>query len=332
VPASATVTLVTCVNGTETHTIGGTVTGLKAPIKLGLLLNNANLDLAAAGSAPVPYTFPVPLQTGTRYQVFVRTQPTGQTCIIPHSSGLVAQANITDITVTCIDNVTDNLTGTWMAFDGEFALTFYPGGTYVFASVEDDNDCGTSHGNGVEVGAYRYNASTGSLSFVSNLIDTNGSTCGVWRGSVSQINNGTVVKTGSAQSTVLVLTPSPGVEPAELVPVPSVANRPIGAFVPVGGLSFLVFTDDGQYLGANANNDPAGNMPAGVEYGCFTASNAPTGTLTPVLSGAGCVETVNTDGAAGLSDSSGVGLPFASGASGVILNNGGIVAGRSLPN
>jgi hypothetical protein len=132
---------------------------------------------------------------------------------------------------------------------------------------------------------------------------------------------------------VLVLTPSPGVEPAELVPVPSVANRPIGAFVPFGGLSFLVFTDDGQYLGANANNDPAGNMPAGVEYGCYTASNASNGTLTPVLvGGAGCSGTVNNDGAAGLSDSSGVGLPFLAGPPFLVLNNGGIIAGRSLPN
>jgi hypothetical protein len=330
-PFSAGIIGVVCANGTDTRTVGGVVTGLKAPIKLGLQLNNAFLDLVPAGTAPVSYTFPVPLQAGTKYQVFIRNQPAGQTCIIPRSGGTLGQANVTNISVVCVDNVTDSLSGTYMAYDGEFAMTFYPGGTYVHATVDDEDDCGPSLGNGVEVGAYRYNATTGSLSFITNLLDTNGS-CGVWGSGGSVINNGTLVKTGAAQGTVLLLTPSAGQEVVELVPVPSVANRLVGAFVPLGGLSFMAFTDDGQYLGANANDDPAGNAPAGVEYGCFTATAAQNGAVTPLLSGVGCDETVNTDGVAGLSGSSGSAIAFGVGPLTLNLNNGGTVAVRSLPN
>jgi hypothetical protein len=170
---------VTCSSGVpaETHTVGGTVTGLKAPLRLVLDKDNAIRTVAPAGGAAVPFTFPVALALDTDFRVVLLEQPAGQTCLIPHSGSRVAHANITDINVTCIDNVTDPLSGTFTQFGGEMAVTFYPGGVYVYASVEDDTTCSTNNGNGVEVGAYRYNAAAGTITLVSNLLDTNGANC-----------------------------------------------------------------------------------------------------------------------------------------------------------
>jgi hypothetical protein len=329
-PNSATVLGVSCTLGSQTRLIGGVISGLKAPIKLGIQLNNRLLDVNPSGAAEVTYQFPVPLGAGTKYQVSVRTQPAGQTCIIPHYAGAVVEGIDTAVSVVCVDNVTDPITGTYYAYDGEGAITFYAGGIYVNAQIDADADCGASFGNGVEMGAYRYNASTGAISLITNVLDTNGSRCGLWRGNTSVINNGTLSKTGAAQATVLVITPSPGEVPVPFIPVPSVANRPIGAFAVSGGPSVMIFTDDGQYLGANANNDPVGNAPAGVEYGCFNFALAPANTLTPLATG--CDEALDTDGAAGLSSYANVALPYTAGPNQLTLNNNQIVGARLLPN
>lgn len=322
---------VTCANGTETHAVGGTVSGLKAQIQLAISRNNTVLDVNASGPGPVSFAFPVPLQSGSKFQVGVRMQPAGQTCLIPHNVGTVAQSAVTDIAVVCVDNATDPLLGTWMAYDGEMALTFYPNGTYVAGVVDNDAGCGASRGNGVEMGAYRYNAATGSLSLISNVLDTNGSSCGVWRGGQGAINNGTVTKIGAAQASVLVIKASPTAAPVPFVPVPSVPNLAVGAFALGGGPSFMVFTDDGKYLGVNANDDPAGLSPAGIEYGCYTVGGlAPNTTLVPLTSG--CAEQVDTDGAAGLSAFAGTPLVYGANALQLGFPSIGVGGVRIVPN
>lgn len=308
-PLAATVVAVICAAGTETHTVGGTVVGLKAPMKLAINLNNDFLDVVPAGTAPVPFTFPVPLQFDTEFRVFFNAQPAGQTCVIPHSGSHVPHANVTDIVVTCVDNVTDVLTGTFTTFGAPFAITFYRDGVYVFGSAEDDPACGTNDGIGVEMGAYRYNAAAGTLAIISNALDTNGTHCGVWQNGASVIN-GTVVKTGVGQGAVLKLTPRPGEPVVPLVPVASVANQPIGSFFDPNGYSFIVFGDDNRYLAVHANDDPASDAPAGVEYGCYTRTGVNTGTITPTLNTGTCPGAVDTDRTAGLSGLAGVAVGY----------------------
>jgi hypothetical protein len=326
-------TTVRCAAGTETHTVGGTVNGLKSTLRLAVNLNNLALDVAPSGAGPVSFTFPVPFQYDTEFLVSVRQQPTGQTCLIPHAGSHVPHADVTDIVVTCVDNVTDVLSGTYGAVGGDFAVTFYGNGAYVFASVDDDPACGASQGSGVEMGAYRYNAAAGTLALVSNVLDTNGSApgCGVWQGGASVIH-GPVAKSGVAQDTVLVLTPTDGSVPIPLVPVASVPNRPTGSFAGVGGLSFLVFLENGRYLEAHVNQDPASNSLAGIEFGCYTRTGVNTGTITPTLNTSTCPGAVDTDATAGLSGAAGTAIPFNTGPGFLILDNGALVGIRLLPN
>ncbi len=84
-------------------TIGGTVSGL---VGSGLVLqNNAGDDLTI--NANGGFTFTTALNDGDTYSVSVLTQPTSpsQTCSVSNNSGTVAGADVTDITVTCTENV-----------------------------------------------------------------------------------------------------------------------------------------------------------------------------------------------------------------------------------
>ena len=79
-------------------TIGGTVAGLAGS---GLVLqNNGSDDLAVTGAGA--FTFKTSVDSGSPYNVTVRTQPAGpsQTCTVASAAG-TATANITSVTVTC---------------------------------------------------------------------------------------------------------------------------------------------------------------------------------------------------------------------------------------
>jgi hypothetical protein len=81
-----------------THSIGGTVSGLKTGDPITLLDNGADaLTLTASG----PFTFKTPLDTGAVYKVTVGTQPTGETCTVTNGTGTVGTANVTNVAVSC---------------------------------------------------------------------------------------------------------------------------------------------------------------------------------------------------------------------------------------
>lgn len=292
---SASSVTVTCITGAlpTAYTVGGTVTGLDGPLSLMLSKNNSPLVVNPAG-ASTPFTFPAAVPANTDYRVTIASQPDDQTCIVTNGGITIGSANITDVSVVCVDNDTDPLSGTFIRYDANMALTFYPDGTYVMGTAEASATCGASQGNGVEVGAYDYNATTGSISFISNVHDTNGSTCGIWRNGASSLN-GTLTKTGAGQSQVLTL--RVGTNPAQvLVPVASIPNTPIGSFTN-GTLSFTVFTPDGRYIETNAVNVPGSNYAAGIETGCYTR----TGTSSGIITVTSCSGSVDTDGDSGLS-------------------------------
>ena len=79
-------------------TVGGTVAGLAGS---GLVLqNNGGDDLAVTGSGA--FTFTTSVDSGSPYNVTVRTQPAtpSQTCTVASAAG-TATANVTSVTVTC---------------------------------------------------------------------------------------------------------------------------------------------------------------------------------------------------------------------------------------
>ncbi len=91
---------ITCV--TNTYTVGGNVSGLSGS-GLTLQLNGANdLPISASGG----FVFPQAAASGGNYTVTVSAQPTNpaQTCSVTNGSGVVTNANVTNITVTCVTN------------------------------------------------------------------------------------------------------------------------------------------------------------------------------------------------------------------------------------
>jgi environmental stress-induced protein Ves len=80
-------------------TVSGTVAGLDGDGMV-LQLNGAN-DLAVPNNGT--FTFSTQLSDAATYSVTVLTQPSGpsQTCTLANSSGTIAAANVTNVTVTC---------------------------------------------------------------------------------------------------------------------------------------------------------------------------------------------------------------------------------------
>jgi hypothetical protein len=84
----------------STYSIGGALTGLTGTV---VLTDNAadNLSLVANGG----FTFAIALTSGATYDVTVATQPAGQTCAVSNGSGTVGSADVTNVSVTCADNI-----------------------------------------------------------------------------------------------------------------------------------------------------------------------------------------------------------------------------------
>jgi len=98
--AAANITNVSVTCSTNSFTIGGTVSGLAGS---GLVLrNNGGDDLPV--NANGTFTFSQPVTSGLSYNVVVQTDPTGpqQVCTASNTSGVVVNANITNVTVTCV--------------------------------------------------------------------------------------------------------------------------------------------------------------------------------------------------------------------------------------
>ena len=99
-----------------TYTIGGTVSGLSGT---GLVLqaNGGNNLQVSAGATNFAFTTSV--ASGGSYSVTVLSQPTSpsQTCVLSNGSGVVANANITSLQVTCSTN-TYTIGGTLSGLSG----------------------------------------------------------------------------------------------------------------------------------------------------------------------------------------------------------------------
>ncbi len=88
---------VTC--STETFSVAGTLSGLAAGAQVTLYDNGADpLTLAANGT----FQFSTPIAYQGSYTVTVATQPTAQTCTVASGSGTQVTANVTGISVTCV--------------------------------------------------------------------------------------------------------------------------------------------------------------------------------------------------------------------------------------
>jgi hypothetical protein len=93
--------VVTC--GTNSYSIGGTLSGLAATESVTLQDNSGdNLTLSANGS----FTFGTLIPENGAYSVSVLTQPAGQLCSVTHGAGTAAGSDVTNVSVICANTYT----------------------------------------------------------------------------------------------------------------------------------------------------------------------------------------------------------------------------------
>ncbi len=103
------VALVSCGGGSSgsgsvesvTYSIGGTVTGLQGSVTL----QNNNTGVLTLGSSG-NFSFSSKLSNGDSYSVSVQTQPSGQVCTLSNADGVIANANVSNVMLSCVDAVT----------------------------------------------------------------------------------------------------------------------------------------------------------------------------------------------------------------------------------
>lgn len=97
--ADVTNVAVTCATGT--FAVGGTVSGLQGS---GLQLSNGGATLDIGGNGP--FQLRTLFASGAKYNVTVSRNPSNptQSCAIANNSGTVGNADVTNITVTCLTN------------------------------------------------------------------------------------------------------------------------------------------------------------------------------------------------------------------------------------
>ena len=84
-------------DGESSYQIGGTVSGLSGD---GLVLRNNGVDDLTI-DADGGFAFSAKLDDGAAYNVTITTQPAGQSCTIANGSGVLAGADVINISITC---------------------------------------------------------------------------------------------------------------------------------------------------------------------------------------------------------------------------------------
>jgi len=94
-----------------TYTVGGTVSGLSGTL---VLQNNGGDDLTIASNGA--FTFATPLANSASYDVTILTSPINQNCTCTNGTGIICEANVSDVEVTCVNkgwthpfDLTDNI-------------------------------------------------------------------------------------------------------------------------------------------------------------------------------------------------------------------------------
>ena len=309
--ADVTNVLVDCAAGQ--FSVGGTIAGLAGT---GLRIENGSSNAVTVSPGAGTFTLPTSFDDQAAFDVGIAAQPQGQTCVITRSQGVVAGGDVTDVAVTCLDNVTDSLRGTFAVSSilGVTVgyLTLFPDGVYVYGSVENDPACGDQNGNGAEYGAYNFQSSTGAFTIRNAVVDTNG-TCGAWNGAARFA--GVLTSSGGGNDRMYLLSLSAG-GLVELAEVESRGGEIWGSFADVYQRNVWVFTgrgdnDDDALWYFHTQTQAGAGRSAGVEYACATITDDKDGAIFPDLT-TNCVAPaprssgpIDTNGTAGLSHVSG---------------------------
>ena len=292
--ASVTTIVVSCADANARFALRGGIAGLTGA---GLRIEAGPGNSVEPAPGATTFALPVGLANAATYDVGIAAQPAGQTCLMQNASGRVDAADVEDISVTCIDNDTDPLSGTYVAAGlqpGSYVyVTFFPDGVYLYGSIEDNPGCTyatdlDTDGNGIEYGAYRYDATTHQLSVLNAVQDLNGQ-CGVWdsENGVARYN-GALAVTGSGASTVLTLTPAAGGASIDLTPVPNVDGEIVGSWAAPYQKDVATFLPGGDhwlhYLMTETQGDDwplQTGAEVGLEYACAAVDTLGGGRIQP---------------------------------------------------
>ena len=112
-----------------THTVSGSVSGLGTGKQVTLQNNAGNSTTVSANGS---FTFSTPVAYNGSYAVTVGTQPTGQTCTVSNGSGSGVVANVSNVSVTCLNDpvVEWTVTGLVSSVDTALASNFTAGDTF----------------------------------------------------------------------------------------------------------------------------------------------------------------------------------------------------------
>ncbi len=115
--------------GVTGYLLGGTITGNTGTVTL---VNNFDvLNVAAVGSGSASGTFVFQKRVGSVYNVQVQSHPPGQFCTVTNGSGVIENADVMNVVVTCEDNLGILITPPGVAWGSHGACSGW-------------NDCGTA--------------------------------------------------------------------------------------------------------------------------------------------------------------------------------------------
>jgi len=105
--------------GTETLTVGGTISGLNGTLILQL---NGGNDLTLTENGP--YVFDITLEKASTYAVTIQARPSNQNCSVINATGTVVDTDIANADVICADKAWTHPTNTADAINPEGSAAF----------------------------------------------------------------------------------------------------------------------------------------------------------------------------------------------------------------
>jgi 6-phosphogluconolactonase (cycloisomerase 2 family) len=200
---STDVTNVAVACDTRSLVVSGTIVGLAGS---GLVLQTNGINVPASGNS-----FAVTLPSGTAYSIVVSSQPTNpsQDCVVTDGTGLLANANVGGVTVTCTDNMVSvggtitGLMGSGLVLQtndvnvpisgNTFSVYLIRGSTYnivpTMQPTTPTQSCTVGNGSGTAVA----NVSNVTVNCVTQTFTLSGSISNLQGTGIVLQNNGTVV-------------------------------------------------------------------------------------------------------------------------------------------
>jgi 6-phosphogluconolactonase (cycloisomerase 2 family) len=251
--------LVSCGSGSSpgySYTIGGIVSGLAADS--GIVLSRIVLRNSTGESLSIStngyFSFLTPVNTGGAYTVTIETQPSflSQICTINNGSGIVNNAPVSSVVVSCVIPPPQSVTVTVIPSVGEFAYVANTGSSNISGYTINQTTGALTNPTTVAAGTNPYSVTvdpSGNFAYVANMGDStiSGYTINQTTGALIDNIPGSPFPTGTAPSSITVVHLSGG----NFAYVANTGDNTIsgytivsnGALIPIPGSPFTTGTN-----------------------------------------------------------------------------------------